>query len=148
MNSPFVFGRIASGKSFVNRTSELRHLKDNFTSGINTMLISPRRWGKTSLVTKASQQAGRSSKDLRVCYLDLFRIQDEHSFFEAYARAVLKASASRWQEWVSTAKEILGGLVSSISIGTDPVNDFSLKLSWNQVSKEASTLLALPERIA
>jgi AAA+ ATPase superfamily predicted ATPase len=148
MNSPFVFGRIASGNAFVNRTGELKHLKDNFTSGINTMLISPRRWGKTSLVTKAAQQAGRSNRDLKVCYLDLFRIQDENSFFEAYASAVLRASASRWQEWASAAKELLGGLVSSISIGTDPVNDFSLKLSWNQGSKEESKLLALPERIA
>lgn len=148
MESPFVFGQIVRGSSFVNRVNELKQVSENFTSGINTMLISPRRWGKSSLVSKAAHQVSRSNKNIRICNLDLFRIQDEGSFFEAYAQAVLRASSGRWQEWMSTAKELLGGLVSSISIGTDPVNDFSLKLSWNKVAREVDTVLDLPERIA
>jgi len=148
MESPFVFGQIARGTSFVNRTRELKHLSDNFTAGINTMIISPRRWGKSSLVSKSASQVEKQHKEIRICNLDLFRIQDEDHFFEAFSKAVLKASSSRWQEWVSTAKELLGGLVSSISIGTDPVNDFSLKLSWNDISREENVVLDLPEKIA
>ena len=45
METPFVFGQIAQGTSFVNRTEELKHLSANFSSGVNTMIISPRRWG-------------------------------------------------------------------------------------------------------
>ena len=148
MESPFVFGRIATGSSFVNRTKEIKHLSDNFTSGINTMIISPRRWGKSSLVSKSALKVKRKHKDIRICNLDLFRIQNEDQFFESFAQVVLKASSSRWQEWVSVAKEMLGGLISSISIGTDPVNDFSLKLSWNKVSREENAVLDLPEKIA
>ena len=148
MESPFVFGQIARGTSFVNRTKELKHLSDNFNAGINTMIISPRRWGKSSLVSKSASQVEKQHKEIRICNLDLFRIQDEDHFFETFAKAVLKASSSRWQEWVSAAKELLGGLVSSISIGTDPVNDFSLKLSWNNTSREENAVLDLPEKIA
>jgi hypothetical protein len=148
MESPFVFGQIARGSSFVNRTKELKHLSDNFAAGINAMIISPRRWGKSSLVTKSVSQLSKQHKEIRVCNLDLFRVQDEDQFFESFAKAVLKASSSRWQEWVSVAKELLGGLVSSISIGSDPVNDFSLKLSWNNVSREENAVLDLPEKIA
>lgn len=148
MESPFVFGQIVKGRAFVNRVNELKQLNDNFTSGINTMLISPRRWGKSSLVSRAAEQVRKRNKDIRICNLDLFRIQDEDSFFEAYVQAVLRTSASRWQEWVSTAKELLGGLVSSISIGTDPMHDFSLKLSWDKVSREEKSILDLPEKIA
>lgn len=148
MESPFVFGQIARGTSFVNRTKELKHLSDNFAAGINTMIISPRRWGKSSLVSKSASQVEKQHKEIRICNLDLFRIQDEDHFFETFAKAVLKASSSRWQEWVSAAKELLGGLVSSISIGTDPVNDFSLKLSWNNTSREENAVLDLPEKIA
>lgn len=148
MESPFVFGQIARGSFFVNRTKELQNLSDNFSSGINTMIISPRRWGKSSLVSKAALQVGRKHKEIRICKLDLFRVQDEDHFYETFAKAVLKASSSRWQEWVSIAKELLGSLVSSISIGTDPVNDFSLRLSWNKVSMEENAVLDLPEKIA
>jgi hypothetical protein len=147
METPFVFGQIAKGNSFVNRTKELKQLSGNFTSGVNTMIISPRRWGKSSLVAKSALQVGRSHKNIRVCHLDLFRIQDEDHFFESYAQAILKASSSRWQEWMSSAKELLGGIVSSISIGTDPVNDFSLKLSWNKTGKDEQAILDLPEKI-
>ena len=148
MESPFVFGQIARGKAFVNRTQELRHLSDNFRSGINTMIVSPRRWGKSSLVVKAAAQVSRSNKGIRICHLDLFRIRDEDHFFESFAQAVIKASSGRWQEWMSSARELLGGLVSSITIGTDPVNDFSLKLSWNKASREENAVLDLPEKIA
>ena len=148
MESPFVFGQIARGKAFVNRTQELKHLSDNFNSGINTMIISPRRWGKSSLVAKTAAQVSRNNKEIRICNLDLFRVRDEDHFFETFAQAVLKASSGRWQEWMNSAKELLGGLVSSISIGTDPVNDFSLKLSWNKVSREENAVLDLPEKIA
>ena len=147
METPFVFGQIAKGNSFVNRTKELKHLSGNFTSGVNTMIISPKRWGKSSLVAKSALQVGRSQKNIRICKLDLFRVQDEDHFFESYAQAILKASSSRWQEWMSSAKELLGGIVSSISIGTDPVNDFSLKLSWNKTGKDEQAILDLPERI-
>ena len=148
MESPFVFGQIARGKSFINRTSELQHLVGNFASGTNTMVIAPRRWGKSSLVNRAGGMAGREDRKLKICSLDLFRVRDEAHFFEVFAQAVLKASSGRWQEWVSIAKELLKGLVSSVSIGTDPVNEFRLKLSWESASRDEKTILDLPEKIA
>jgi DNA-binding MarR family transcriptional regulator len=148
MKSPFVFGKIAKGKSFINRKNELKYLTNNFSSNINTMIISPRRWGKSSLVVKAAEQVSRSNKNIKFCYLDLFRIQDENHFYEFYAHEVLKASSNRWQEWVSTAKDLLKGIVSSVSIGTDPTQDFSLKISWDNLEKDKKAILDLPEKIA
>jgi len=148
MESPFVFGQIARDASFVNRTRELKHLGDNFTSGINSMIISPRRWGKSSLVARASEKVRESQGNIRICFLDLFRIRDEDHFFESYAKQVLKASSGRWQEWIAIAKELLSGIVSSISVGTDPVNDFSLKLSWDKQEKDEDKVLDLTEKIA
>ena len=71
MQSPFLFGRIAKGKSFINRKNELKQLTGNFSSGINTMIIAPKRWGKTSLVLKAAARVSESKKKTRICYLDL-----------------------------------------------------------------------------
>jgi uncharacterized protein len=147
METPFVFGQIAKGTSFVNRTKELKQLSTNFISGVNTMIISPRRWGKSSLVAKAALRVERSHKEIRICNIDLFRVQDEDHFYETYAKAVLKASSSRWQDWMSSAKELLGGIVSTVSIGNDPMSDFSLKFSWSKAGKDHETILDLPEKI-
>ncbi len=52
MAIPFQFGHLAEGQNFINRQDEVKRLTSNFESGVNTMIISPRRWGKSSLVSK------------------------------------------------------------------------------------------------
>lgn len=148
MDSPFVFGKIASGKMFINRTTERNHLTQNFKSGINTMLISPRRWGKSSLVLASSKSLAKENKDIRFCYLDLFRINTIQEFYNALAIEILKASSGKWQEWVSSAKEFLSGISPSISLGPDPSQEFSLKINFDKNEKEEGEILNLTEKIA
>lgn len=50
----FVFGVAVDDYNFTDREQETQQLRGNFEAGINTILISPRRWGKTSLVKKAA----------------------------------------------------------------------------------------------
>lgn len=52
MDKPFVYGIAVSGDNFTDRKKETKRLKMNFESGVNTILISPRRMGKTSIVGK------------------------------------------------------------------------------------------------
>lgn len=46
MKSPFQYGTLVDKESFVNRVEERKQLKELLGSGINVMLISPRRMGK------------------------------------------------------------------------------------------------------
>lgn len=52
MDKPFVYGVAVSGDNFTDRKKETKRLKMNFESGVNSILISPRRMGKTSIVGK------------------------------------------------------------------------------------------------
>ena len=52
MDQVFTFGKPVDDEMFTDREAESVRLKANFESGINTFIISPRRWGKTSLVKK------------------------------------------------------------------------------------------------
>ena len=49
MVTPFSFGKIINGDEFLNREAERKQLYANFPGQVNTILISPRRWGKSSL---------------------------------------------------------------------------------------------------
>ena len=69
-NKPFIFGGATSGDNFTDREKETERLLLNFRHGVNTVLISPRRWGKTSLVQKVCRLA--QSDKLKVVYLDIF----------------------------------------------------------------------------
>ena len=68
-NKPFIFGVATSGDNFTDREKETERLLLNFRHGVNTVLISPRRWGKTSLVQKACGLA--QSDKLKVVYKHL-----------------------------------------------------------------------------
>ncbi|MCS2894707.1 hypothetical protein NXV77_27470 [Parabacteroides faecis] len=46
MNTPFVYGRIADKDNFTDRVQEVKLLTQNFKGLVNTVIISPRRWGK------------------------------------------------------------------------------------------------------
>ena len=62
--SPFLFGTTVSKLGFTNREDDLNKLYKNLTQGINTMLISPRRWGKSSLVERLILELKSKNPDL------------------------------------------------------------------------------------
>lgn len=148
METPFVFGRIATDKNFTDREKETKRLVDNFSSLINTILISPRRWGKSSLVNKAADIAMANDKTLRIVHIDLFNVRNEEHFYSQLAQKVIAATAGRWEEAVETAKSLFSRLVPKISIGTDPTNEISLDFDWEEVKKTPDEILDLAEKIA
>lgn len=101
-NKPFVFGVATSGDNFTDRKKETARLLSNFRHGVNTVLISPRRWGKTSLVRKVCRLA--QSDTLKVVYLDIFSCRSEREFYDAFASAVLKQTSSKLEEWMENAR--------------------------------------------
>lgn len=145
-NKPFIFGVATSGENFTDRERETERLLMNFKHGVNTVLISPRRWGKTSLVQKVCQLA-RSEK-LKIVYLDIFSCRSDRDFYDAFASAVLKQTSSKLDEWLEHVKMFLSRISPKISFGTDPMNDFSLSLDLNPQDDDIDEILQLPERIA
>lgn len=145
-NKPFIFGVATSGDNFTDRKSETARLLANFKHGINTVLISPRRWGKTSLVQKVCNLA--KSDDLKVVYLDIFSCRSDREFYDAFASAVLKQTSTKWDEWVENAKLFLSRITPKISFGTDPMTDFSVSLELNPKNDDITEILQLPEKIA
>ncbi len=145
-NKPFVFGVAASGDNFTDRESETARLLANFRSGVNTVLISPRRWGKTSLVRKVCRLA--QSEELKIVYLDIFSCRSDADFYDAFASAVLKQTSTRVEEWLENVRQFLSRISPKISLGTDPATDFSLSLELKPRSGDVDELLQLPEKIA
>ena len=107
MEAPFVFGKIATDKNFTDREQETAYLVSNFTSLVNTILISPRRWGKSSLVNKAAQLAMAQDSTLRVCHIDLFNVRNEAHFYSLLAQKVVLAVSSKWEDMIENAKPLL-----------------------------------------
>lgn len=147
-NSPFIYGTTVSNEAFIDRKNEIRKLVENLTGGINTTMISPRRWGKSSLVEKVADSISNSDRKTRVVKIDLFTVSSEEQFLEKFAREVIRSSSSKWQEWVKNARALFKVLIPKIQIGIDPVNDFSISFDWNEIQKHSDEILNLPEIVA
>lgn len=147
-NSPFVYGNTVSEHAFTNREAEIQKLSSNLINGINTSIISPRRWGKSSLVEKVISDIRNTKKDIKVVLIDLFSVSSEEAFLEAFAREVIKSSSSKWEDWLNSGKEFFKALTPKLSVGIDPQNDFSLGFDWNDLKKNSDEILNLPELIA
>ncbi|MGM9633485.1 MAG: ATP-binding protein [Alloprevotella sp.] len=148
METPFVFGKIATEKNFTDRENETACLVQNFVSLINTIIISPRRWGKSSLVHKATQLAMQQDDKLRICHIDLFNVRSEEHFYSLLAQKVIAATSTRWDEAVENAKRFFSQLVPKISIGADPTNEVSIGFDWDDVRQNPDEVLDLAEQIA
>lgn len=145
-NKAFIFGIATSGENFTDRKNETNRLLLNFQQGINTILISPRRIGKTSLVRKVCELA--KSDDLKIVYLDIFSCRSDRDFYDAFATAVLRQTSSKLEEWIDNAKRFLSRITPKFSIGSDPMTDFSVSLELNTKSEDVTDILQLPEKIA
>ncbi len=118
--SPFTYGNTVSSYSFTNRKTELSKLHNNLVQGINTMIISPRRWGKSSLVEKAILDINRKEKGYKTVIIDLFTVNSEKDFLEVFAREIIKSSSTKWEEWIRNSKFFFKQLIPKISFVADP----------------------------
>jgi AAA+ ATPase superfamily predicted ATPase len=146
MVSPFKFGNMVTDPYFVNRKAEIERLCNNFSSSNNTILISPRRWGKSSLVVQASRE--NKEKDIHFVFINIQSFRNEESFYQAYCQEVLKSTVSRPEEILNAGKNFFRQLIPRISFSIDPHNDLAVSFDWQEAKKVKDEMLDLPERIA
>jgi AAA+ ATPase superfamily predicted ATPase len=90
MTNPFKFGSVVDKDFFTDRKSETEEVKNLLNSNNHLILISPRRFGKTSLINKVT-----NSLDRPVIYIDLQLVTDVPDLATQLLKKVLKTN--RWE---------------------------------------------------
>lgn len=145
---PFKFGKVVQDDFFVNREKEIDQISNLLGSGINVTLISPRRWGKSSLLFKIGREMEAKHKHIRFCFIDLFQTRSEEEFYTYFATEVIRASYSRWEERMEQSKNFFKQLIPRFQFGLDPQEQFSLSFDWEEVKRHPNEILDLPEKIS
>lgn len=146
MNKLFEFGTTVSGDEFTDREEETKKLVSNFKNGVNTFIVSPRRWGKTSLVKKAKVKTEKAK--LKVVYLDVQRCRCREEFCARFASAVLTQTSEKVDEWLENARAFLSHFNFGINVSPDHSGEVSIKLELSSIERSIEDLLQLPENIA
>lgn len=146
MKRVFMYGVSVEGENFTDRVRETKRLKLNFENGLNTVLISPRRMGKTSLIKKV--QTSITNPKIKVIYMDVYDCRSEYDFYNRFAALILQETAGKMEQALENAKQFLLRISPKISFSPDPTADFSLSLGITPQSHTPEEILNLPEKIA
>lgn len=87
MRNPFTLG-IAEKADFCDRNQEMEDLLRHAKNGHNTVLFSPRRYGKSSLINMVLERL--SEEGFTTIYVDLFPVTSEQDFISRFSTAVFK----------------------------------------------------------
>lgn len=148
METPFTYGKLAVENNFTDRQDELKQLVRNFGAGANTILISPRRWGKSSLVLKAASDFRASHKSVRIVMIDLFNVRNEEDFYKQLMEKTIQSVSGKMEEVIDNIKSFLRQWVPQVSFSPDSQQEFSLSLNWQELKKQPDEALELAENIA
>ena len=147
---PFMYGLIAENENFIDRVEYRRQLKTFLGGGINVMLISPRRWGKSSLVKAAMEELKEEDKQVRVCYLDASRIISEDEFYNKFAMAVIESASSTLEKKWADFKQYIQALIPGVKLKASALDavEMEMELNFAPLKDSAEKVLQLPEQIA
>ena len=148
MNKPFNYGKIAEFNYFTNRIKEVKWLEMQINAGINCILMSPRRWGKSSLVQHTANTIRKKNSKIVFCFLDLYNIRSEKEFLELFSTTIIKATSSSFDDAVRNVKAVFKQLIPSVAISADPNAEIELSFNWKDLQKNMTEVLNLPEKIS
>lgn len=146
MTKPFVYGMSVEGDNFTDREEETRRLKRNFENGMNVILISPRRMGKTSLVRKVRSQI--SDPAVRIVMMDIYDCRSEYDFYNRFAATIIKETAGKVEQAIENIQRFLVRLTPKISFSPEPMSEYSVSLGITPQNYSPEEILDLPETIA
>jgi uncharacterized protein len=148
--NPFRYGALAVDDAFTDRERELRELESDVLNGQDVVVYAPRRYGKSSLVWRVSQELVR--RNVLVASIDLMSTPTKERLAGKLAQAIHDNVAST----LFRARErlrVFGGLRITPLISVDPQDgsvDFSFAAALRQADIDATLerLLELPAELA
>jgi hypothetical protein len=149
--NPFVYGEIVTAAAFADREDERARLASDLADGQKVFLISPRRYGKSSLVRDVMR--GLTRRKILTVEVTVASSSSYIGFLESYARALLAADTpvSRLRRW---AADLLGAVRPELRFDADPGGRTKFAVAFPAVrsardaARVAAEVFALPARIA
>ena len=144
MENPFEYGKVATGRDFVDREKELDILHRETRSGKSVVLYSHRRMGKSSLLLELARRHQRESIFV---YVDMYGITSKNHFLEIMAREISAASQGKMEKLSTAVSELIRG--TRLRVVVTEEGAIGLELGHKEVmSGEMTQIFDMPEAVA
>lgn len=146
VDNPFVFGEIIDQLSFVDRENDLEELVRDLADGQKIFLLSPRRFGKSTLVSIALLKLKK--QHIRTVMINVSSYADYTQFLQKFSEKVLK-SAGPWDRVRDWAVRFARSVKPEVNVDMQ-TGDFSVSFSQARLGTVAiaEDVFALPEELS
>ena len=150
MDNPFVYGEVVPAAAFVDRVAELDRLVADLSASQKVFLISPRRYGKSSLIRRALAAVSRGGA--LTVEVTVASFSSYVAFLEGYARALV-AAETRWDRARAWLREAVRSASAEVREAPDSAGgavavSFPGVRTDRDISRLAQEVFALPARLA
>jgi len=147
-HNPFQIGVPVTGAELADRQTELETILREVLAGSRLFLISPRRYGKTSLLLESRNRL--QAQNIAVAYVDLYQATSLAHFLNLFGLAVLEAVEGTVDKAVRMAGEFLRTIRPTMTVNAQGQPEWSLGFSQHQADllKLRDQILALPQALA
>ncbi len=140
MTNPFLLQY--HSEHFCDREEEIEQLYANVSNGINTVVYSPRRIGKTAMIMHFFHQL-EESREFDTLYVDLFATKNLEDLINKLAREILNKYYKK--NILEGIKMALRGLQANVSFSDDGIPQLSIGVGRGETQNTLEKLFAYIE---
>lgn len=119
-SNPYHYGTPVEGEHFTGREEELNALLSRMRNGVNVVLLSPRRYGKTSLLRAAQRRLARQRPAGAVIDVNVLKAASLSGLVGLITAGAFRLPASKWHRARQAVPEFLRRIRVSPVVTFDP----------------------------
>jgi len=148
IENPFLYGKVVTGKYFVNREKERQEIAREIEQHTNIILYSPRRYGKTSLVLQTFIDLSLKHKDFSALIVDFYTITSKEKFLLRLADEYGKNAGLTLEKLIRHFKTFLTGIVPIITVDAMGNPRVEIQMTPGQMPLIFEQIVNLPQKLA
>jgi hypothetical protein len=140
--NPFHYGTPAEGDHFTGRREELGALLTRMRNGVNVVLLSPRRYGKTSLLRAAEARLSRARPAAAIIDVNVLRATSLPGLAGLLTAGAFHLAGARWHRARQAVPEFLRRVRVHPVVTFDPSGNPRFGFDAALTARDAETVLA------
>jgi hypothetical protein len=142
VTNPFHYGTPAEGDHFTGRTDELAALVGRMVDGINVVVLSPRRYGKTSLLHAARARLARRRPAGAALEVNVLRATSLAALAGMLTAGAFRLPGARWHRLRQAVPEFARRLRVQPAISFDPAGQPRFGFDAGLTALDAEAVIA------
>ncbi len=148
MDTPFVYDRYVTGRSFVGRKKECDILSNLLGAGEHVVMYEPPKAGKMSLIQQTLMNMRASGKQFVTACVDLFNVRTLEEFLVKFGTVVMRAVMTTPDQFKDAVERHLASTHFVFDMSSFYRDGTIVSMNWSPDKEDIRQMMMLPQRIA